>query len=349
MSTLTNRPAISAAAEEIIGLYYPCLDHGFVALLDVMGSDQEVAVAARQSYGAGTHTANEDNGLLRYMKRHRHSSPFEMLEMKFQVRLPIFVARQLIRHRTANVNEYSLRYSLPVMQFYVPQTRNMGTQSKSNKQGRGDVVSAEAAERVSAWWVEICGRDQALYELLIEPEIDLARELARLHLPVNLYTQWTWKLDLNNLMHFLTLRCDSHAQWEIQQYANLKAAMVKRVAPLSFQAWLDYEFQSHTFSRMEMQMLRRLIGTSNTSPGDGETYTPTAVQVMYGEISKSHADALSLSGREWQDFMAAFNRVTQPDRFESMFDAPQFTVDPADGLPAAWYEAATKKFLPKGA
>lgn len=347
MSTLTNRPALTPEAEEIIGLYFPCLNHGFVALLDVMGNDAEIATAARQSYGAGTHTVNEDNGLLRYMKRHRHSSPFEMLELKFQVRLPIFVARQLIRHRTANVNEYSLRYSLPSMQFYEPAFDNMGRQSKQNKQGRGDLVDLGDAERIVKSWQEHNADAAELYELMVDPTVDLARELARMHLPLSIYTQWTWKLDLSNLMHFLSLRSDGHAQWEIQQYSNLKAAMVKRVAPLSFQAWLDYEFQARTFSRMEMELLRRLVGTSILT-ADGNS-GPTHVQVSSGDIMRHHADALGMSKREWDDFMAAFDRVTTPDKYKSMFDAPQFQLDLSQARPGSWYESEIAKYVPKQA
>jgi thymidylate synthase (FAD) len=345
MSTLTNRPALTPEAEEIIGLYFPCLNHGFVALLDVMGSDAEIATAARQSYGAGTHTVNEDNGLLRYMKRHKHSSPFEMLEMKFQVRLPIFVARQLIRHRTANVNEYSLRYSLPSMQFYEPLSEQMCRQSTQNKQGRSGRLATDTIEEVHTQWKMHNTEAGDIYRMLVAPEVDLARELARLHLPLSLYTQWTWKLDLSNLMHFLSLRSDGHAQWEIQQYSNLKAAMVKRVAPLSFQAWLDYEFQARTFSRMEMEMMRRLIGTSILT-ADGDS-TPTHVQVNSGDITKRHADELGMSKREWEDFMSAFDRVTTPDKYRSMFDAPQFQLDLSQAHPGSWYETEIAKYVPQ--
>lgn len=344
MSTLTNRPALTAEAEEIIGLYFPCLNHGFVALLDVMGNDAEIATAARQSYGAGTHTVNEDRGLLRYMKKHKHSSPFEMLEMKFQVRLPIFVARQLIRHRTANVNEYSLRYSLPSMQFYEPLPEQMCKQSTQNKQGRSGQLDSDAVDAAHTAWKMHNTEAGDIYRMLVEPEVDLARELARLHLPLSIYTQWTWKLDLSNLMHFLSLRSDGHAQWEIQQYSNLKAAMAKRVAPLSFQAWLDYEFQACTFSRMEMEMLRRLIGTGILDTKG--TSTPTHVQVNSGDILKKHADEQGMSKREWEDFMAAFDHVRTPDKYKSLFDAPQFQLDLSKAKPGSWYEAEIAKYVP---
>lgn len=344
MSTLTNRPALTPEAEEIIGLYFPCLNHGFVALLDVMGNDAEIATAARQSYGAGTHTVNEDTGLLRYMKRHKHSSPFEMLEMKFQVRLPIFVARQLIRHRTANVNEYSLRYSLASMQFYEPEWTSMGRQSKQNKQGREALVDLDDAQRIVHSWREHNASASELYELMVDPTVDLARELARLHLPLSLYTQWTWKLDLSNLMHFLSLRSDGHAQWEIQQYSNLKAAMVKRVAPLSFQAWLDYEFQARTFSRMEMELLRRYVQTAVTAQ-----HTPVHVQAVAGDIMQRHADELGMSKREWDDFLVAFDQVNTPNKYVSLFDAPQFQLDLSQARPGSWYETEIAKYVPRQA
>lgn len=344
--TMTNRPPLSQEAEEIIGLYFPCLDHGFVALKDVMGNDAEIADAARQSYGAGTKTANEDEGLLRYMKKHRHSSPFEMLEMKFQVRLPIFVARQLIRHRTANVNEYSLRYSLPAFQFYEPLPEQLCHQSKQNKQGRSDTLDAEAVGLAYSMWREHHVDAGEIYKLLVNDSIDLARELARLHLPVSLYTQWTWKMDLNNLMHFLSLRCDSHAQWEIQQYANLKAAMVRRVAPMSFRAWLDYEFQAHTFSRMEMELLRRYVCTAIYTDPSGTH--PCHLQAVGGDIMRRDAEALGMTKREWDDFLVAFDRVNHPNKFVSMFDDPQFTLDVSQGRTGAWYKQEIAKFVPQG-
>lgn len=321
-------------------MYFPCLDHGFVALLDVMGSDAEIARAARQSYGAGTRASSKDNQLIRYMCKHKHSSPFEQLEMKFQVRLPIFVARQLIRHRTANVNEYSLRYSLPSFQFYKPAVETLGKQSQSNKQGRtvATVATAHVDSIVKAW-EEIYDRDARLYELLVAPGVDMARELARLHLPLSLYTQWTWKIDFHNLMHFLSLRCHKHAQLEIQKYANLKAAMARRAAPLSFQAWLDYEFQARTFSRMEMVLLRKLLRSAGESGGNSLLTDGTV-------IGKLDADQQGMSEREWGDFLWNFNPEAQRD-FESMFDDPRFQLDLSEGKTGEWYAEEIAKYVAK--
>src|SRR5690606_3207664 len=198
---------------------------------------------------------SDDRNLIRYLYRNRHTSPFEMVETKWHVRLPIFVARQLIRHRTASVNEYSLRYSLPSFQFYVPPPENVCKQSKNNKQGRGEPLAAEHYETAAAIWENTNIAAAQLYRILVSEDIDLARELARMHLPVSLYTEWYWKIDLHNLFHFLTLRTHAHAQKEIRDYAHIKAAILKRCFPIAFEAWVDYAFASRTFSRLELEML----------------------------------------------------------------------------------------------
>ena len=330
---------MSKEADEIKGLYFPCLDHGFVALIDYMGDDAAVVQAARSSYGAGTKTFNEDRGLLRYMKAHRHSSPFEMVELKFHVRLPIFVARQLIRHRTANVNEYSLRYSLPIMQFYVPRPEDMGSQSKKNKQGRATPIDDAAAKAIVARWEYLQREAQELYEIMISPNIDLARELARMHLPVSLYTEWYWKIDLHNLLHFLNLRSDSHAQWEIQQVSNLKAAICQRVAPLAFEAWLDYEFQSRTFSRMEMQLLRMLIKSRLAADEDGKSWTQLLATGFVNDVASGH---LGLTKREWGQLVETFEEC-EADPYERK----TFELDISKAKTAEWFAEEAKKYLPK--
>lgn len=327
---------MSKEADEIKGLYFPCLDHGFVALIDYMGDDAAVVQAARSSYGAGTKTFNEDRGLLRYMKAHRHSSPFEMVELKFHVRLPIFVARQLIRHRTANVNEYSLRYSLPIMQFYVPRPEDMGSQSKKNKQGRATPIDDAAAKAIVARWEYLQREAQELYEIMISPNIDLARELARMHLPVSLYTEWYWKIDLHNLLHFLNLRSDSHAQWEIQQVSNLKAGICQRIAPLAFEAWIDYEFQARTFSRMEMQILRQLLRTQ-------ERHGDRVLGTDGGSINDEIRPHYGLSKREWDDLLTAFEPTGAVDPYERK----TFELDISKAKTAEWFAEEAKKYLPK--
>jgi thymidylate synthase (FAD) len=253
----TRRPT-SAAAEEILGGYFPVLDHGFVALVDYMGSDEDIERAARVSYGYGTRKVSQTRGLIRYLRRHMHTTPSEMVELKFHVCMPIFVARQWIRHRTANVNEYSGRYSLMPRLFYTPGGEEFALQSPDNKQGRqptgaGPELYREAVRR----WEETRARAGEDYEWLVGQ--DVARELARIDLPLSTYTQWYWKIDLHNLIHFLTLRADPHAQYEIRAYAQVIAGMLKRVAPLSYEAWIDYGLAAAPMSRAELAALHRLV------------------------------------------------------------------------------------------
>jgi thymidylate synthase (FAD) len=253
----TKRPT-NPAAEEILGGYFPVLDHGFVALVDYMGTDEDIERAARVSYGYGTRKVSQTRGLIRYLRRHMHTTPSEMVELKFHVCMPIFVARQWIRHRTANVNEYSGRYSLMPLLFYSPAPEQFALQSDDNKQGRLDTGADPALYRDAIRrWEETRARTGADYEWLVGQ--DVARELARIDLPLSTYTQWYWKIDLHNLIHFLTLRADVHAQYEIRVYARVMAGMLKRVAPLSYEAWLDYGYAAERMSRAEMEALRRLV------------------------------------------------------------------------------------------
>ncbi|MEO5768704.1 MAG: FAD-dependent thymidylate synthase, partial [Polyangia bacterium] len=244
----TKRPT-SAAAEEILGLYFPVLDHGFVSLNDYMGGDECIERAARVSYGYGTRKQSQTRGLLRYLRRHKHTTPSEMVELKFHCCMPIFIARQWIRHRTANVNEYSGRYSLIPMLFYTPEEAQLQTQSKRNNQGRsGSPVTAQVHTEAVRQWSASRAAVTAGYEWMTGQEV--ARELARIDLPLSTYTQWYWKIDLHNLLHFLTLRVDGHAQWEIQEFGRVMAGMLKRVAPLSYEAWIDYDVCGAPLSRM---------------------------------------------------------------------------------------------------
>ena len=219
----TRRPT-NPAAEELLGLYFPVLDHGFVALVDYMGSDEDVERAARVSYGYGTRRTSETRGLVRYLRRHRHTTPSEMVELKFHCAMPIFVARQIIRHRVANVNEYSGRYSLLPLLFYRPAAADVQAQSATNRQGRAGAVAetvyAEAIER----WERVRRLAAEHYEWLVQR--DVARELARIDLPLSTYTQWYWKIDLHNLFHFLSVRVDPHAQLETRAYARVMAGML---------------------------------------------------------------------------------------------------------------------------
>jgi len=298
----TRRPT-NPAAEEILGLYFPVLDHGFVALVDYMGSDEDVERAARVSYGYGTRRTSETRGLIRYLRRHRHTTPSEMVELKFHCAMPIFVARQWIRHRTASLNEYSGRYSLLPLLFYRPAADQFQAQSATNRQGRGGASLASLhADAVERW--ERLRRDAAeQYEWLVSH--DVARELARIDLPLSTYTQWYWKIDLHNLLHFLSVRADAHAQWEIRAYARVMAGMLKRVAPLSFEAWVDYELAGTHLSRGELAAPRRLVEVR----GRDLAVRPGA-QVAAAELA-----GLGLSNREADELLAKLAAAPPADDF----------------------------------
>ncbi|MFH1373124.1 MAG: FAD-dependent thymidylate synthase [bacterium] len=242
-------------ADTLLDREFKVLDHGFVRLVDYMGDDAAIVQAARVSYGEGTKKVSEDRGLIRYLMRRRHTSPLEMVEFKFHVKLPIFVARQWIRHRTANVNEYSGRYSVMKQEFYVPQPDDIRYQSTVNKQGRSE---EEVPDELKQKVVEYLQKSQSdafeNYQELIDT--GLARELARIGLPLSLYTEWYWKIDLHNLFHFLRLRLDAHAQWEIQQYAKVMADIVKDICPLAYEAFVDYSLSAAFFSGPELKALR---------------------------------------------------------------------------------------------
>ncbi|MFZ8941415.1 MAG: FAD-dependent thymidylate synthase, partial [Gemmobacter sp.] len=242
--------AVSEGMERHLYLAHPVLDHGFVRVIDYMGDDAAIVQAARVSYGAGTRHVQNDEGLIRYLMRHWHSTPFEMCEVKLHVKLPVFVARQWIRHRTANVNEYSARYSILDREFYIPAPGDLAAQSSVNNQGRGAVLGAEEAARVLGWLREDAARAYDHYEAMLstEGQQGLARELARMNLPMNVYTQWYWKTDLHNLFHFLRLRADPHAQMEIRVYAEAIARIVADWVPIAAAAFADYRMGGTTLS-----------------------------------------------------------------------------------------------------
>jgi thymidylate synthase (FAD) len=264
-----TRRATVPALEEILYTALPVLDRGFVRVVDYMGDDGAVVQAARVSYGRGTRKVSEDRGLIHYLMRHRHSTPFEMCEIKFHVKLPIFVARQWIRHRTANVNEYSARYSIMDNEFYVPAPSALAAQSASNRQGRGDVLEGEEAARVLDLLQADSRRQYDHYaELLNENDageaIDgkrrgLARELARMSLTLNFYTQWYWKIDLHNLMHFLSLRADPHAQHEIRVYAEAMLEVMRRWVPLCHDAFVQHRLHAVTLSAGAIAVVKRFL------------------------------------------------------------------------------------------
>ena len=301
----TRRPT-NPAAEEILGLYFPVLDHGFVSLVDYMGSDEDVERAARVSYGYGTRRTSETRGLIRYLRRHRHTTPSEMVEVKFHCAMPIFVARQWIRHRTANLNEYSGRYSLLPLIFYSPEREQMKAQSATNRQGReGEALTALYDDAIARW--EQLRREAATqYEWLVSHNV--ARELARIDLPLSTYTQWYWKIDLHNLLHFLAVRADPHAQYEIRAFARIMAGMVKRVAPLSFEAWLDYQIHGSVLSRGELAALRRLVRVE-----DGRIRAQADAQGRPIVLSPDDLKGVGLAPREVDEFIAKLERIEVED------------------------------------
>jgi thymidylate synthase (FAD) len=278
------------ALEAVLYQAFPVLDHGFVRVVDYMGDDGAVVQAARVSYGRGTRAVQEDRGLIRYLMRQRHTTPFEMCEIKFHVKLPIFVARQWIRHRTANVNEYSARYSVMDREFYIPAPEHLAAQATDNRQGRGVVLSGtEAAEVLDLLRGDAARCYESYEHMLAEGDDDrqgLARELARMNLTLNTYTQWYWKCDLHNLLHFLGLRADHHAQFEIRAYAEIMLDLVARWVPLAHEAFQDYRMGSITFSRLEVEALRAML--------KGE------VVVRTDELQ----DRFGLSRREADEFVA---------------------------------------------
>jgi thymidylate synthase (FAD) len=282
-ASVTLRPTVPALEARLF-TPVPCLDHGFVRVVDYMGDDAAIVQAARVSYGKGTRQVSEDRGLLRYLMRHRHTTPFEMCELKLHVKLPIFVARQWIRHRTANVNEISARYSVLDREFYLPRAEDLAVQSANNKQGRGAALDEAAAARVLALLRRDALQAYATYEELLDDH-GLARELARMNLPVSWYTQWYWKIDLHNLLHFLALRIDPHAQHEIRVYGEAIASIVKDWVPHAWEAFEDYRVGGATLSRQMLEVVRGLLR---------------------GEVPMRATSGLSQ--REWDELMTLIGR-----------------------------------------
>ena len=279
-----TRRVVSDGIEDRLYEAIPVLDHGFVRVVDYMGDDNAIVQAARVSYGQGTKHARDDAGLIRYLMRHWHSTPFEMCEIKLHVKLPIFVARQWIRHRTANVNEYSARYSILDREFYIPAPDALAAQSSVNNQGRGAVLEGAEAQQVLETLKSGASRCYDEYEQMLsqDGQQGLARELARMNLPMNIYTQWYWKTDLHNLMHFLRLRADAHAQYEIRVYADAICELVKACVPAAWAAFEDYRLNAAQFSGPGMAVLRRMLA--------GEAVTQ---------------ETSGMSKGEWREFEAA--------------------------------------------
>ena len=287
-----TKRVVAPELEKILYDAISVLDHGFVRVIDYMGDDTSIVQAARVSYGKGTKKVSTDSGLIKYLMRHWHSTPFEMCEIKYHVKLPIFIARQWIRHRTANVNEYSARYSILDKEFYLPKNENLAAQSKSNRQGRGEVLQGEQAKKVLSLLKNDAERTYENYETMLnerydgsvvdEKETGLARELARMNLTLNTYTQWYWKTDLLNLMNFLRLRADHHAQYEIRAYADVMLDTLKRWVPITYDAFMDYRVGGTEVSSKGKKIIQKLI---------------------IGE--KVEVDQSGLSKREWNELMSA--------------------------------------------
>jgi len=324
---MDTKRATVPAAEEILGRYYRVLDHGFVSLVDYMGSDEAVEQAARVSYGAGTRKLSETRGLIRYLRRHRHTTPSEMVEFKFHCAMPMFVARQWIRHRMVSVNETSARYSLMPLLFYTPAAEQFQLQSRSNKQGRAGDAAPEIYREAVARWERLRAEAGDTYRWMLEA--DVAREIARIDLPVSMYTQWYWKIDLHNLLHFLSLRVDPRAQWEIQEFARAIAGMVKRVAPLSYEAWVDYDLESRPLTRAEREVLSRVVAASD----DAIAARPGA------SVGKDDMKAAGLSPREIRELVEKLQAPDRPD-----FELDLARMRSAEEVAAEMYEAVPGDF-----
>ena len=293
-SSNTTLRATVPSLEEILYKPLAALDHGFVRVIDYMGDDTAIVQSARVSYGKGTKKISNDKGLIKYLMRHWHSTPFEMCEIKLHVKLPIFIARQWIRHRKANVNEYSARYSILDKEFYIPSVENLASQSQINKQGRAENLSPEEAEKVIELLKSDAEQTYRNYEVMLNENSDgetldegsmgIARELARINLTLNTYTQWYWKIDLNNLLHFLALRADAHAQYEIRVYADIILDIVKKWVPVTYEAFEDYRVGGTQLSAKEILILKKII--------KGETVDP---------------DVEGISKREWGELQKKFD------------------------------------------
>ncbi len=282
----TKRVSVEGIEKKLFTIN-PVLDHGFIRVIDYMGDDSAIVQAARVSYGSGTKKSQDDNSLIRYLMRHWHSTPFEMCEIKFHIKLPVFVARQWIRHRTANVNEYSARYSILDKEFYIPEEENLASQSNTNNQGRGEALSSAEAYKVLEILKLDSNRSYKNYKTLLSSDgkPGLARELARMNLPTNIYTQWYWKTDLHNLFNFLRLRADSHAQYEIRVYAEVICDLVKAWVPNAYDAFVDYRLNSINLSRQAVECIKRKLS---------------------GE--KVNFENSGMSRREWKEFTNSFEK-----------------------------------------
>ena len=288
----TTKRATVESLEEMLYKPIPVLDHGFIRVIDYMGDDSSIVQSARVSYGRGTKKSLQDKGLINYLMRHRHTTPFEMCDIKFHIKLPIFIARQWIRHRTASVNEYSARYSILGNEFYVPEKIHLSAQSAVNKQGRSDEdlpddvankvlsIIKEDSEKCYQHYVEMMNEDDK-GNIIDENTVGITRELARMNLTLNHYTEWYWKINLHNLLHFLALRADSHAQYEIRVYAQAMLDVVKAWVPYAFEAFMEHSVNGTSISKKGMEVIRLMI-----------------------EGKEVNQESSGMSKREWSELMA---------------------------------------------
>lgn len=295
-NNITKR-VVAPALEEMLYKPISVLDHGFIRVVDYMGDDSSIVQAARVSYGRGTKKSLQDKGLINYLMRHRHTTPFEMCDIKFHIKLPIFIARQWIRHRTASVNEYSARYSILSNEFYVPQKINLSAQSAINKQGRSDDklpddvadkvlrIIKEDSEKCYRHYIEMMNEDDQ-GNIIDENTVGITRELARMNLTLNHYTEWYWKINLHNLLHFLALRADSHAQYEIRVYAQAMLDVVKAWVPYGYEAFVEHNMNGATISRKGIEIIRQMLGGK--------------------EVSQ---ESSGMSKREWSELMAVIENT----------------------------------------
>lgn len=315
-------------ADKLLGLYFPVLDHGFVALRDYCGGDAAITRSARTSYQHGVSVRTDDRNLIRYLLKHNHGTPFEFVNFTFHCQMPIMVARQWIRHRVGGFNEMSGRYSIMPLMFYTPDNENIQQQSSSNKQGRDGVLDEEVIEDFLCNLEHIRDESKENYKSAISGNI--TRELARLDLPLSTYTNWYWTVNLRSLMNFLSLRCDSHAQYEIRQFANVIAGIVKEVCPIAFEAWQDYAFESEHFSYQEMVALVKVVGD--------QLYDGSCVgweETLLGEL-----DQYGLSKRETEEFKNKILKFQNPKRQD-------FTLDLSQAKTPDYFKEQAQKYVPE--
>jgi thymidylate synthase (FAD) len=284
------------AAEEILDREFPVLDHGFVRLVDYLGGDQRIVQSARVSYGSGTKSYRQDKGLIDYLLRNEHTSPFEQVVLTFHTKMPVFVARQWVRHRTARLNEISGRYSVMKDEFYLPADDAIAPQAQDNKQGRsGEPFDEATRETIRIELAEQQGAAYRGYESLLER--DLARELARINLPLSMYTEWYWQIDLHNLFHFLKLRMDGHAQYEIRAYAEVMFEIARAVCPLAVSSFEEHLRGSVRLSRSEFSALQRLLGLGTEASGSGSDAGADGTRAAREERIRAAAEQAGIEAR----------------------------------------------------